>query len=67
MVVIVRGENWRGREGFLKGSKAFFVAILPFPGFALLQKVMEWFRYYRKSFNEAAIEVCEFKELLKFL
>jgi hypothetical protein len=43
------------------------VAILPFPGLALFQKVMEWFYYRRKSFDEAAIEVCESKKPLKFL
>jgi hypothetical protein len=43
------------------------VAILLFPGLALFQKVMEWFRYRKKSFDEAAIEVCEFKEFLEFL
>jgi hypothetical protein len=49
------------------GSKAFFVAILLFPGLAFFQKVIKWFRYRRKFFNKAAIEVCEFKKLLKFL
>jgi hypothetical protein len=42
------------------------VAILPFSGLAFFQKIMEWFRYRRKFFDEAAIEVCEFKELLEF-
>jgi hypothetical protein len=42
------------------------MAILPFSGLALLQKIMKWFRYRRKFFDEAAIEVCEFKKLLEF-
>jgi hypothetical protein len=43
------------------------MAILLFPELALFQKVMEWFRYRKKSFNEAAIEVCESKKPLEFL
>jgi hypothetical protein len=42
------------------------VAILPFSGLTLFEKIMEWFRYRRKSFNEAAIKVCASKKPLKF-